>query len=441
MNINILGWHDLLGVSITLLVVYSLAYLQYKNYPNKVVKQYLFPALHLKILASFAHFFYHRYVYQGGDTFVYYSAIMQWQQAFNHDSLLSFYSLFQVQDADFTKVSELINHRFYYTINEGSVVRFGVLPALIFFGSFLSIGLWFSLFAFFGLWQLFKVFYDLFPHHHRYAAIATLFMPSLVFWASSISKDALALGSLGFLVYAVHGIFIKRKNILANTLLLFFAAYLLSNVKSYILVAYAPAALIWVFLTYRSFIQNQFIRFAITPLVAALLVFSVATLIYQMSNIDAFKKFTTEETFNTIAVSYEYLSNQQSAGSAYDIGTIDPSLQGMLRVFPQAINVTLFRPYLWEANNAAALLAALESFVALLLTIVVFWRLGIFNTFRIVFNSPFLLACLLFSIVFGASVGMTSGNFGTLMRYKAPMMPFFFFLLTYLYSFSQQKDY
>ncbi|MFT6828639.1 MAG: hypothetical protein ACI9GZ_003758, partial [Bacteroidia bacterium] len=47
----------------------------------------------------------------------------------------------------------------------------------------------------------------------------------------------------------------------------------------------------------------------------------------------------------------------------------------------------------------------------------------------VVFDDPFLVFCLIFSILFAFAVGVSTANFGTLMRYKIPMMPFFLILL------------
>jgi hypothetical protein len=38
---------------------------------------------------------------------------------------------------------------------------------------------------------------------------------------------------------------------------------------------------------------------------------------------------------------------------------------------------------------------------------------------------PVLTMCFVFSLIFAISVGISSGNFGTLVRYKIPLMPFY----------------
>jgi hypothetical protein len=40
-------------------------------------------------------------------------------------------------------------------------------------------------------------------------------------------------------------------------------------------------------------------------------------------------------------------------------------------------------------------------------------------------SQPILTFCFLFSIILAIGVGTNSGNFGTLVRYKIPLMPFY----------------
>jgi len=51
-------------------------------------------------------------------------------------------------------------------------------------------------------------------------------------------------------------------------------------------------------------------------------------------------------------------------------------------------------------------------------------RGGIINFFKKTFTEPIVAFCLLYTIVFFAFVGVTTGNFGSLVRYKIPAIPF-----------------
>ena len=114
----------------------------------------------------------------------------------------------------------------------------------------------------------------------------------------------------------------------------------------------------------------------------------------------------------------------------------------MIRKFPLAVNVTLFRPYLWEAYNPVMLLSALESFFTLLLTVYILFQVGIRHLFSLLASRPVVVFCLLFAIAFSFSVGISTYNFGSLVRYKIPMFPFYLsglFILQYYAQYRPQR--
>jgi hypothetical protein len=50
---------------------------------------------------------------------------------------------------------------------------------------------------------------------------------------------------------------------------------------------------------------------------------------------------------------------------------------------------------------------------------------GFRGFFSAISKEPTVLYCLLFSVLFALFVGATTGNFGSLVRYKIPCMPFY----------------
>ena len=120
---------------------------------------------------------------------------------------------------------------------------------------------------------------------------------------------------------------------------------------------------------------------------------------------------------------------KQGQGSSYTLGDFDPTILGILSKFPAAVNVTLFRPYLWEIRNPVMAISALESAFVFGITIFILFGLGFKNLYLVLKNDPFLTMSLIFSIFFAFSVGFTSYNFGALVRYKIPCIPFYLITL------------
>ena len=92
---------------------------------------------------------------------------------------------------------------------------------------------------------------------------------------------------------------------------------------------------------------------------------------------------------------------------------------------PAAIIASLFRPFIWEVKKVSQLLSAFESLAILLFTFLTIWKTGIRFFFSNIIKDPAILYCFLFSMLFALFVGATTPNFGTLVRYKIPCMPFY----------------
>jgi hypothetical protein len=120
----------------------------------------------------------------------------------------------------------------------------------------------------------------------------------------------------------------------------------------------------------------------------------------------------------------------EGTGSGYTLGDYDPTFTGILSKVVPAINVSLFRPYIWEIKSPAMVLAAMESllFTVLFGRLLWYWRRR--KVWTAITSDPFFMMSLVFVLSLAFIVGFTAFNFGALMRYKIPLMPFFFILLS-----------
>ena len=76
-------------------------------------------------------------------------------------------------------------------------------------------------------------------------AFAFLFIPSVIFWGSGFMKDTFTLSCIGLVTHFVYLIFYENKRIVANTAAALFFLYLIFMIKSYIVMAFLPAAFLW----------------------------------------------------------------------------------------------------------------------------------------------------------------------------------------------------
>ena len=144
-----------------------------------------------------------------------------------------------------------------------------------------------------------------------------------------------------------------------------------------------------------------------------------------------YKSFATRE--------YLYKVSLDTDGSGYTLGDMDPTLMGMLQRAPEGINVTLFRPYLWEARKPIVMISALESLLYLIFTIVAIVRNNPIRMVQRILADETLQFCLIFTLIFAFAVGISTSNFGSLVRYKIPCLPFYTAFLIILFYPPKQE--
>lgn len=315
------------------------------------------------------------------------------------------------------------------------VIRVTALLSFLCFGKYMAINLFFAIFAFSGLWKLYEFFLSQYPKLHRQFAIAILFLPTLTFWSSGILKDSLAIASLGWFTFSVYQLFYLKKKLITNSIIIFVSLYIFSIVKIYILVAYLPAFIIFLLLKNAMLLKNALAKFALITGFIIVSIFGFVTLTSTMQ--EAVVGYTGNDISEGIG-SYQnnYQKQKQKADGAYfSLGVeFDGSTSSLLKIAPAAVIATFYRPFIWESRNVSTLLSSIESFVLMIFTLLVFFKVGLLKSIKTVFKQPIILYCLFFAMVFALFVGATTLNFGTLVRYKIPAMPFYvcsLFLILY----------
>ena len=120
--------------------------------------------------------------------------------------------------------------------------------------------------------------------------------------------------------------------------------------------------------------------------------------------------------------------------ASFSGATISTSVPDIILASPVAIFTTLFRPFIWETRKPIMLFSALESLVLLIATLYVLFKCRIFKFFYYIFGDPYLFFCFVFTMILGIIIGFSTFNFGTLVRYRLPILPFYFFMLLYIYT-------
>jgi len=419
---------DLLMLPIYFFGIYYLAQMRIrgKAAANPIYRFYL-KGLLAKMFGAIAVCFIYLFYYKGGDTIGYFeSSILVTKLA-----VVDFETYLKIMSGDLSKlnlfqmvVNNLCCPDYYRDPQSFSVVR--AVSPVVFLGSFsyLSTSLIFSYISYAGIWRLFLLFNELYPNMENKFATAILYMPSLIFWGSGILKDTITFSAVCLFTYSIYNTFIKKQKRGTNILLLILSSFALITVKPYIFVALLPGAAIWLSFSRISSIKNGFVKIAITPVIL-IVAFALTTTIMGAlgSSLGSFS--SVDSALNKAVLTKNDLTRDAYGKNSFDIGSYDASLFGILSKFPAAVVAGLFRPFLWDVSNPVMLISALENTFLMLLTLRVLMRVGPINFFSLIFKEPLLIFSFVFAIFFSFSVGLTTANFGALVRYKIPALPFY----------------
>ena len=437
---DILFLNDIyIGIPFLILVHFLLKKYVLKNSNSPIYQKYLMKAWYFRVFGAVMSALMYQYYYNGGDTTVYFRLSLQLQNmTFTNPGGVWATFMGSSREDYGMLMNQLFGGASTYLTEEGTRTAILVGYILSFLGlkSYMITSYIISMFALYGCWQIFKIFYELYPHLEKQLAFACLFVPSVFFWGTGLMKDPICLGALGMLHASSYQIFHKRKNIFKNLFLMALSVYIIMTVKVYIILAFAPAIAVWLFARYAETIQNKFVKIISFPILLAIGGGFGVLILSQMASVA--NRYSFDNMMRTVQDTQNWLvySSMEQGGSFYTLGDIEFTTFGILKVFPKAVNVSLFRPYIWEALKPTLLVAAIEAVVTLYLSVMLLFRfkLNIFKFIGKIISNPDILFCFIFSIIFAFAVGFTSFNFGALARYKLPLIPYYFIFLVLMYD-------
>lgn len=407
-----------------------------KKYKDPILQKYHRQGFWIKILASILFILYYSYLTVGDSTVLFQlEGNNLYHLILNNSSNLK-YLFHKGKDFDLSLVKDPGNAGYFRDESNFMVIRLDALFSFISFGSYAVINLFFGCLAFSGLWKLFKFFYEQYPKMHKQFAISILYFPTLAFWSAGLLKDSLCIAALGWLTYSLYGLLYKRKLIIKNSIIIFISVYFLAVLKVYILLAYVPFFVLFIILKNTQGIKFKLLRYFFAPALVALSIYGFTQILSTYNKelgVYAVQDLTSSITHLNEVI--EERSGREDASSNFSLGvTFDGTFGGLIKIAPVAVATTFFRPFLWEAHKISQLMAAMESLVLMFFTLYVLFKSGIFTFLKLILGDPLIMYCFLFAVVFGLFIGASTLNFGTLVRYKIPCLPFYSISLFLIYE-------
>lgn len=431
---------DWLLIPIYFLLIYFVSnYIQKKNETKHPLYKWYTKGLMVKLIGAIAVCLIYQLYYAGGDTTGYFETSKAIVNLAGKD-IMVFLDVMAGNNTpeNYSCFDATTGWPAYWRDEKTVFVSRLVVPLCVLaFKNFVITAMLLSWLCYTGVWRLFLLFNEEFPQLEKQLAISILFIPSVVFWGSGLLKDTITLSAVGWYTYHFYYFFIKKKYSISSAAMIFISAYLLIEIKPYILFALLPGSIIWLSNQRLKKIKSKVLRSMAAPFFISIGVGLGVFVLSQMG--DVLGVYSIDKVLNKAVESNMDQKQEYYHGNSFDIGDFDATLPGVLSKTHLAISAALFRPYLWDARNPVMFISALENTYILLLTIFLLIKLKFFSFFTLIGENPLLLFSVLFSLFFAFSVGLATSNFGSLVRLKIPCIPFFVSSLFVLKHFYEKK--
>jgi hypothetical protein len=393
-----------------------------------------------KILTAILFVLIHSYYYKGGDTFLYFSGASFFYDQFINNPITYFKLLFSAQD-EIANVA-YTNTLAYALTSSKDVFLLSKIVSIfnIFcFNSYLATSILYTLITAIGVWKLYTTLCKVYPGLYKIFALGILFYPSLGIWGSGILKDPLTFAAVGIIFSATYNL-INRKKVLYSVLGILLSTSICFALKPYILYTFIPIMLLWVQGSVVGNSKSQVTKYLLTIILLPILIGGGYLFLQQISA--GAGKYSLEN-IQSVAEGFQswhtYLAETRDQ-SGYTLGEVEFTASGILSKSPQAFFVAYFRPFIFsDVRNVATLFEAIQTFILLLLSIYVFIKVGLLKSLKLIISNPDVRAFMLFAVIFGVTVGLTSYNFGALSRYKIPGVPFYVASISIIYYLGYLK--
>ncbi|PKP22926.1 MAG: hypothetical protein CVU05_01910 [Bacteroidetes bacterium HGW-Bacteroidetes-21] len=312
-----------------------------------------------------------------------------------------------------------------------SVLRFTSILAFIGMNSFMVTTMLVATITYTGIWRLFLLFRENFQEIQKSIAIAILFMPSVFFWGSGILKDSYTICAAAWFIVSIYYLFFKKKKKGFHLFALLISTYVLLSLKPYIFFAAISGCSIMVAHHYLKITKNIIVKYTFIPFLIAVILFSGVFLITKMGSSLGGDYSSVDAMLNKIVIMQQDLVKDYYGGNTFDIGKFEPTIPGVLAKAPAAMIAGIFRPFLWECRNPIMLISGIENtiilflfFYVIVLSFTAVYKVGLSYMLKTTFDNSLVIFSLVFAFSFAFFVGISTANFGALVRYKIPLIPF-----------------
>ncbi len=274
------------------------------------------------------------------------------------------------------------------------------------FGNYYINVIFYSFISMFGPIAVYRVMNDVYPGKKWQLVIAVFLIPSFLYWASGLHKEGLIFLGFSLVIFNLYFGLKRRKISIANILFITLGLLLITILRNFLIVILIPALIAW--LLASKFSKKPLIIFGICYFFFVIFFFTAK---YVNANFDFPQAVVTKQKAFVALL----------GNSSVPMKELEPNFSSFVFNTPEAISLSVTRPYLSDVRHILSLAAFTEtSFLLLLFFIFLFWkkRNGIQGQSLI-----FIYFCIFLSFSVLITIGYVVNNIGAIVRYRSIVLP------------------
>jgi hypothetical protein len=274
------------------------------------------------------------------------------------------------------------------------------------FGHYYTNIIFYSFISMFGPIAIYRVMTDVYPGKKWQSLIAVFLLPSFLYWASGLHKEGLIFLGFSFVIFNFYHALKRRRFTANNVIFILLGLLLVLILRNFLIIILIPALIAW-------FLASRLPRKPLTVfgICYACFVIVFFTAKFVNANLDFPQTVVTKQK--------EFVALH--GNSSVPMQKLEPTFSSFIINTPQAVSLSILRPYPSDVKHLLSLAAAVETDVLLFLFLIfLLWRR---KNAKPAQSSIFIYFCVFLSLSVLITIGYAVNNLGAIVRYRSIVLP------------------
>ncbi|MFM2339326.1 MAG: hypothetical protein RL115_2519 [Bacteroidota bacterium] len=271
------------------------------------------------------------------------------------------------------------------------------------FGNYFVNVILYSFVTLFGPIAFYRVMQDVYPRKKTVVLLFSFLIPSFLYWTSGLHKEGIIFTGIAMVTYSIYFGLQQNKWSPLRILVILLGLTVILTLRNFIIIIFIPAILTW-FIAGK-IPQHTTKIFWISYSVFVVLFFSLR---YCSPKLDFPQAVVNKQQ--------DFLKHQ--GPTSVPINILEPTVVSFVKNTPQAINLSVVRPYPSDVKHLPSLAATIEISFLILIVLLSF-------IFKDTSQRPnhFIYYCFFFGVSLLLSIGFSQNNIGAIVRYRSIALP------------------